>query len=97
MKASNLQWKAQLGDRVPDHLTAEIDVFEHEIALRKQGKIEDRAREQLGRSDAAVVMLRRMWRRQLDALAGGGQATEFGSPDPQAIRQEELDAMGFNA
>src|SRR5882757_4556958 len=42
MKASNLQWKTQLGDRVPDHLAAELDVFEHEIALKQQGKIEDR-------------------------------------------------------
>src|SRR5579871_6139742 len=42
MKASNQQWKARLGDRVPDQLGAELDVFEHEIALKKQGKIEDR-------------------------------------------------------
>ena len=42
MKVSNHQCKAQLGDRVPDHLGAELDVFEHEIALKKQGKIEDR-------------------------------------------------------
>src|SRR5580658_3746482 len=42
MKSSNSQWKAQLGDRVPDQLAAELDVFEHEIALKKQGKIEDR-------------------------------------------------------
>src|SRR6202043_937639 len=42
MKASNPQWKAQLGNRVPDHLAAELDVFEHEIALKQQGKIEDR-------------------------------------------------------
>lgn len=42
MKASNPQWKQQLGNRVPDHLAAELDVFEHEIALKKQGKIEDR-------------------------------------------------------
>src|SRR5580700_1197292 len=42
MKSSYLQWKSQLGDRVPDHLAAELDVFEHEIALKKQGKIEDR-------------------------------------------------------
>ena len=42
MKSSNSQWKAQLGDRVPENLSAEIDVFENEIALRKQGKIEDR-------------------------------------------------------
>lgn len=42
MKVTNQQWKTQLGDRVPDHLGAELDVFEHEIALKKQGKIEDR-------------------------------------------------------
>ena len=42
MKASNSLWKSQLGDAVPIHLTAEIDVFENEIALKKQGKIEDR-------------------------------------------------------
>src|SRR6202789_1832612 len=42
MRTSNLQWKTQLGDRVPAQLSSEIDVFEHEIALRKQGKIEDR-------------------------------------------------------
>ena len=42
MKASNDQWKDQLSDRVPAHLGAEIDVFENEIALRRQGKIDER-------------------------------------------------------
>src|SRR5271156_517095 len=42
MRPSNLQWKTQLGDRVPENLSSEIDVFENEIALKKQGKIEDR-------------------------------------------------------
>src|SRR6202041_2558754 len=42
MKASNTQWKSQLADLVPDQFAAELDVFEHEIALKKQGKIEDR-------------------------------------------------------
>jgi len=42
MRPSNLQWKTRLGDRVPEPLSSEIDVFENEIALRKQGKIEDR-------------------------------------------------------
>src|ERR1700712_772743 len=42
MKASNSQWKAQLEQRVPSAFGAELDVFEHEIALKKQGKIEDR-------------------------------------------------------
>src|SRR5579863_4200639 len=67
------------------------------VSICGQGKIEDRSREQLGRSDAAVVMLRRMWRRELQLLAAGQSVTPFGTPDPQALRQEELDAMGFNA
>jgi len=42
MKASNSQWKQQLAGRIPPDLGAEIDVFENEIALKKQGKIEDK-------------------------------------------------------
>ena len=42
MRSSNTQWKAKLGDRVPEPMASEIDIFENEIALRKQGKIEDR-------------------------------------------------------
>jgi len=67
------------------------------VSICGQGKIEDRSREQLGRSDAALVMLRRMWRRELEALAAGKELTNFGTPDPQALRQEELEVMGFNA
>ena len=67
------------------------------VAICGQGKIEDRSRERLGRSDAAVVMLRRVWRRELGLLAAGRPVTQFGTPDPQALRQEELEAMGYNA
>jgi 5,5'-dehydrodivanillate O-demethylase len=67
------------------------------VSICGQGRIEDRSREQLGRSDAALVMLRRMWRSQLEALAESQPLKEFGTPDPQALRQEELEAMGFNA
>jgi hypothetical protein len=38
-----------------------------------------------------------MWRNQLELLAAGQAVKAFGTPDPQALRQEELDAMGFNA
>jgi len=67
------------------------------VAICGQGKIEDRSRERLGRSDAAVVMLRRLWRRELGLLAAGKPLTQFETPDPQALRQEELEAMGSNA
>jgi len=42
MKASNNLWKEHLSGRMPDHLEREIDVFENEIALRRQDKIDER-------------------------------------------------------
>src|SRR3981189_1922966 len=42
MKASNGEWKARLTGKLPPNLAAEVDIFENEIALKKQGKIEDR-------------------------------------------------------
>ncbi len=42
MRPSNSQWKAKLGNSIAPNLAAELDQFEHEVLLRKQGKIEDR-------------------------------------------------------
>jgi len=42
MKVSNPSWKEKLDGQVPDALAREIDIFETEIALRKQGKLEER-------------------------------------------------------
>lgn len=67
------------------------------VAICGQGKIEDRSRERLGNSDAAVILLRRLWKRELGLLAAGRPVTQFATPEPQALRQEELEAMGFNA
>jgi len=35
-------WKDKLGDQVPADLAREIEIFENEIALRKQGKIDEK-------------------------------------------------------
>lgn len=35
-------WKERLADRVPADLCREIDVFEQQMELRKQGKIDER-------------------------------------------------------
>ena len=67
------------------------------VAICGQGKIVDRSRERLGTSDAAVILLRKLWTRELKSLAAGKTLTRFGTLDPQALRQEELDAMGVNA
>ena len=42
MKVSNSSWAEELSGKIPDDLAREIDIFETEITLKKQGKIDDR-------------------------------------------------------
>ena len=42
MKVSNSLWQKELAGKMPEALAREIDIFETEIALRKQGKLEER-------------------------------------------------------
>ncbi|HXA78552.1 MAG TPA: hypothetical protein VNV41_15575 [Candidatus Acidoferrales bacterium] len=42
MKSSNVLWKEKLSGTMPEDLARELDIFETEIALRKQGKIDER-------------------------------------------------------
>ena len=42
MKVSNSQWKERLTGRMPDALAREIDIYETELELRKQGKLDER-------------------------------------------------------
>ncbi|MBM3263981.1 MAG: nitrite/sulfite reductase [candidate division Zixibacteria bacterium] len=42
MKASNTRWRDRLEGDIPDGLANEIYIFETEIALRKQGKIDEK-------------------------------------------------------
>ncbi len=35
-------WKEQLGDRISDRLSGEVDLFEGQIELKKQGKLDDK-------------------------------------------------------
>ncbi|MFN8008717.1 MAG: nitrite/sulfite reductase [Terriglobia bacterium] len=42
MKVSNPLWKEKLGKQIPEDLGREIDIFETEILLRKQGKLEEK-------------------------------------------------------
>ncbi|HKV06460.1 MAG TPA: nitrite/sulfite reductase [Candidatus Acidoferrales bacterium] len=42
MKASNSLWKERLTGKMPEALARELDIYETEIALRKQGKIDER-------------------------------------------------------
>src|SRR5665213_1027954 len=42
MKSSNALWAEKLAPEIPPALGREIDIFETEIALRKQGKLDER-------------------------------------------------------
>jgi len=42
MKVSNSLWAERLAGKIPEALSREIDIFETEIALRKQGKFDER-------------------------------------------------------
>jgi sulfite reductase (ferredoxin) len=42
MKVSNSLWAERLAGKIPDGLAREIDIFETEASLRKQGKIDER-------------------------------------------------------
>src|SRR5450755_4653740 len=42
MKSSNPSWKEKLAGQVAEPLSREIDAFETDIALRKQGKLDER-------------------------------------------------------
>ena len=42
MKASNPLWKERLEGRLPAPLAEEIDTFEMEIDLRRQGKVDEK-------------------------------------------------------
>ena len=42
MKASNSLWAKKLEGKMPEGIAREIDIYETEIGLRKQGKLDER-------------------------------------------------------
>ena len=42
MKASNSLWKEQIAGKMSEDLAREVDIFETEMGLRKQGKVDER-------------------------------------------------------
>jgi hypothetical protein len=60
--------------------------FEDDLAQVGQGAIEDRRGERLGRSDAGVIVVRKIWRRELNKLANGEPLTTWQWEAPAAWR-----------
>jgi 5,5'-dehydrodivanillate O-demethylase len=55
------------------------------VALRGQGVIAARERDRLGRSDAVVILFRKLWERELRALAEGRPLKEWTVPPALAV------------
>ena len=64
-----LAGRLHLNDIDPDR--TDFVMVEDEIAQTGQGKIPDRVNEHLGRSDTGVILLRKIWERELRALSEG--------------------------
>ena len=66
------------------------------VVLMGQGPIADRDNERLGQSDIPIILLRKIWERELKALAEGGALKQWRRPaeklDVGATPQEQLTA-----
>ncbi len=60
-------------------------LIEDGIVLLGQGVMPDRSQNRLGSSDAAIIMLRRLYARELAAIEAGQPLTKFPTPDAAAL------------
>lgn len=60
-------------------------LIEDGIVLLGQGVVPDRSQNRLGSSDAAIIMLRRLYARELAAIEAGRPLTKFPTPDAAAL------------
>ncbi|MBV9119954.1 MAG: hypothetical protein JOZ39_04550, partial [Chloroflexi bacterium] len=58
---------------------------EDTVAQIGQGTIADRVNERLGRSDAGVILLRKLWSQELHALAEGQPLRQWRQPERLAV------------
>jgi 5,5'-dehydrodivanillate O-demethylase len=66
------------------------------VALAGQGRLVDRSKDRLGQSDKSVIFLRRMWARELKALADGTGPKKWQRPTASFFteRTRELELAG---
>ena len=69
-----------------------IDIDHPELAMVQdiavqagQGRVADRDHEHLGRSDAAIILWRKILTRELQALASGRPAKKWSAAPPQVV------------
>jgi 5,5'-dehydrodivanillate O-demethylase len=63
----------------------DLVLIEDGIVLLGQGVIPDRSKNRLGSSDAAIVLLRKIYAREMAALGEGRPVTRFGKPEYETL------------
>ncbi len=60
-------------------------LIEDGIVLLGQGVLPDRSKNRLGSSDAAIMLLRKLYARELAAIEAGLPLTKFPTPDTEKL------------
>ncbi|MFM9969296.1 MAG: Rieske 2Fe-2S domain-containing protein [Burkholderiales bacterium] len=90
-----LQGRMRIQDISPDY--PNLFMVQDNVALGGQGRLVDRSKDHLGQSDKALIFLRRMWSRELQALAEGREPKVWRRPAESfllAERSRELELAG---
>ena len=69
----------------------DLVLIEDGIVLLGQGVIPDRSKNRLGSSDAAIVLLRKIYAREMSALVDGRALTEFATPDAAMLSRIDVE------
>jgi hypothetical protein len=70
--------RVPLQDVDPDY--AALFVVEDNVAVAGQGRITNRSKDRLGQSDKGIILLRKIWERELSALADGLPLKKWSRP-----------------
>ncbi len=68
--------------------------LQDDVAQAGQGRIADRAHERLGRGDSSVILIRKIWERELRALAEGRPLKQWARPAGYAPINYEAQSTG---
>jgi 5,5'-dehydrodivanillate O-demethylase len=63
----------------------DLPILEDDIVLRSQGVIVDRSAERLGSSDTAIILLRKLYAREMAAIEVGRPLTRFKTLDVETL------------
>jgi hypothetical protein len=83
-----LRGELSIEELAPELSTYEVFRIEDYVSQVGQGRIPDRSQDRISRVDAAVVLRRKLWERELKTLAEGGALTEW--VIPQRFEDAEL-------